>query len=41
VIETPFTFFDDRKKAYKALKDLSPYFDQELKKKKFLERLFI
>lgn len=35
VIETPFTFFDKREKATKALKELSPYFDKELAKNKF------
>jgi TRAP-type C4-dicarboxylate transport system substrate-binding protein len=35
VIETPFTFFSDREKASKALKTMAPYFDKELKKKKF------
>lgn len=35
VIETPFTFFSEREKASKALSSLAPYFDKELKKKKF------
>ena len=35
VIETPFTFYDKREKASEALKGLSPYFDQELKKNRF------
>jgi len=35
VIETPFTFFDKREQATKALNGLAPYFDSELKKAKF------
>lgn len=35
VIETPFTFFDKREKAEKALEGLAPYFDKELEKNRF------
>ena len=35
VIETPFSFFDQREKASKALQGLSKYFDKELASKKF------
>tara|TARA_B100001971_G_scaffold61895_1_gene56879 strand:- start:78015 stop:78977 length:963 start_codon:yes stop_codon:yes gene_type:complete len=35
VIETPFTFFDKRENASKALKGLAPYFDKELAKNQF------